>query len=181
MLRSLLGHTREDYKCQRVSKCLHTGQTILERRQYPNVTKTDDDYDPFSVGNFHLTPEDKRKYDTWFDQHEPEAGRLSEEKVRNSLMEGTELPDSTLDKIWELSDQDRDGFLDRYEWTVAIHLTFRADVYGDEIPDQVFISPHSSHSIIRLNIAASPSIVQREHSQPSTRCSSNVSVDDVGI
>ena len=50
-----------------------------------------------------------------------------------------DLPDSTLDKIWELSDQVKDGFLDRYEWTVAIHLAQRA-LYGDEIPDQVVIS-----------------------------------------
>ena len=74
-----------------------------------------------------------------------------------------ELADSTLDKIWELSDQDKDGFLDRYEWTVAVHLLVRA-YYGDEIPDQVVISPHSPHSITTLNIAASSSTVQREHS-----------------
>ena len=49
-----------------------------------------------------------------------------------------ELPDSTLDKIWELSDQDKDGFLDRYEFTVACHLTNRALINGDEIPDQVY-------------------------------------------
>ena len=101
-----------------------------------------------------------------FDQLQPQAGRLSEEKVRNILM-GFELPDSTLDKIWELSDQDKDGFLDRYEWTVAVHLFVRAYEYGDEIPDQVVISPHSPHSIITLNIAASPSTVQREHSRAS--------------
>ena len=66
-----------------------------------------------------------------------------------------DLPDSTLDKIWELSDQDKDGFLDRYEWTVANHLTYRAYFCGDEIPDQVVISPHSPHSIIILYITAS--------------------------
>ena len=75
-----------------------------------------------------------------------------------------ELADSTLDKIWELSDQDKDGFLDRYEWTVAIQLFVRADVFGDEIPDQVVTSPHSSHSITTLYIVASPSTVQRQHS-----------------
>ena len=73
-----------------------------------------------------------------FDQLGPQAGRLSEEKVRNILKNWSELPDSTLDKIMELSDQDKDGFLDRYEWTVAFHLTFRAVNYADEIPDQVF-------------------------------------------
>ena len=57
-------------------------------------------------------------------------------------MKISELPDSTLDKIWELSDQDKDGFLDRYEFTVAYHLTRKVYDCGDEIPDQVVISPH---------------------------------------
>ena len=157
-LKSLLRHTREDYKCQMVSKCLHAGQTLVERRHYPDVTKTDEDYDPFTAGNFHLTPEDKRKYDTWFDswfdEERPQAGRLSEEKVRNYLLQ-TELPDSTLDKILELSDQDKDGFLDKYEFTVANQLIHRVKIHGDEIPDQVVISPHSPHSIIILYITAS--------------------------
>ena len=108
----------------------------------------------------------KSLYDTEFDELGPQAGLLSEEKVRNWMM-GSELSDSTLDKIWELSDQDKDGFLDRYEWTVASHLTQRA-VYGDEIPDQVVIcyisSLHSPHSLITLYITASPSTVQRKRS-----------------
>ena len=54
-------------------------------------------------------------------------------------MEWSELPDSTLDKIWELSDQDKDGFLNRYEFTVANHLTDRV-FNGWYIPDQVVIS-----------------------------------------
>ena len=114
------------------------------------------------MGDFQVSAVDMKKYDNMFDKLGPQAGRLSKEKVRNVLMT-SELPDSTLDKIWELSDQDKDGFLDRYEWTVAVHLLVRA-YYGDEIPDQVVISPHSPHSITTLNIAASPSTVQREHS-----------------
>ena len=104
--------------------------------------------------NYHLRPEDKRQYDFWFDELGPQAGRLSEEKVRNFLMEWSELPDSTLDKILELPDQDKDGFLDRYEFRVAYHLHVRAD-NGDEIPDQVVISPLSPYSIIILYITAS--------------------------
>ena len=146
-------HTREDYKCQTVSNCLHTGETLLERRHFPDVSKTDEDYDPFP-GNFYLTPEEKREYENVFDQLRPQAARLSEEEVRNALMEVSELPDSTLDKILELSDQDKDGFLDRYEFRVAYHLTVRAD-NGDEIPDQVVISPLSPYSIIILYITAS--------------------------
>ena len=82
----------------------------------------------------------------------PQAGRLSEEKVRN-ILNRSELPDSILDKIMELSDQDKDGYLDRYEFTVALNLTMKAD--GWQIPDQVVISPHSPHSIIILYITAS--------------------------
>ena len=85
-------------------------------------------------------------YDTMFNKIGPQTGRLSVEKVRRFLMEKYKLPDYILDKIWELSDQDKDGFLDRYEWTVASHLTGRA-YDGDEIPDQVVISPHSHNSI----------------------------------
>ena len=101
----------------------------------------------FSAGDFSLPPEYKRKYDSLFDILGPQAGRLSEEKVRNFLMEISELPDSTLDKIWELSDQDKDSFLDRYEFTVAFKLTDSA--YLDyQIPDQVVISPSDSFIII---------------------------------
>ena len=49
----------------------------------------------------------------------------------------SKLPDSTLDKIWELSDQDKDGFLDRYEYGVMSQLTSRAHGYGQHIPDQL--------------------------------------------
>ena len=114
----------------------------MEKRKYPCVTKTDEDYDPFTAGNFHLTPEDKRQYDTLFDKLQPQAGRLSEEEVRNFMMQG-DLPDSTLDKIMELSDQDKDGFLDRYEFTMAFQLADRA-CNGWQIPDQVVISPHKA-------------------------------------
>ena len=116
------------------------------------MTKTDEDYDPFSAADFTIKSERKSQYDSNFDSWGPQAGRLSEEKVRMFL---PELPDSTLDKIMELSDQDKDGFLDRYEWTVANYLTEIAIWHGDEIPDQVVISPHCPHSIIILYITAS--------------------------
>ena len=43
-----------------------------------------------------------------------------------SVMMSSKLPTATLGKVWDLSDIDRDGFLDRYEFTVAMHLVFRA-------------------------------------------------------
>ena len=77
------------------------------------------------------------RYDTWFERLKPQNGLLTEEKVRNWLIESYTLPDSFLDQIWKLSDQDKDGFLDRCEFTVAFHLAVRAYYFGDEIPDQV--------------------------------------------
>ena len=63
--------------------------------------------------------EEKKDYDKIFDSLDPEDGLLSEEKVRFVLM-GLKIEVSSLDKIWSLSDQDGDGCLDRYEWTVAV-------------------------------------------------------------
>ena len=126
------------------------------------MTKTDEDYDPFTPVNFTLTDTDKRKYDTWFDELELEAGQLPWDVMRNFLLNKYELPHSTVNKIWELSDQDKDGFLDRYEFTVARQLIFKA-YNGWQIPDQVVISPHSPHSIIILYITASTWTVQRQH------------------
>jgi epidermal growth factor receptor substrate 15 len=39
---------------------------------------------------------------------------------------GSKLSTNILGKIWDLSDIDRDGSLTRYEFTVAMHLTYRA-------------------------------------------------------
>ena len=83
--------------------------------------------------DFQVSTEIKRTYDNKFDELGPRAGRLSEEKVRNFLMQFC-LPDSTLDKIWELSDQDKDSFLVRYESRVKSQLTSRAHGYGQHIP-----------------------------------------------
>ena len=85
--------------------------------------------------NFLVKPEEKRKYDTLFDQLRPDQGLLPGDKVRNVMM-GSKLPMSMLGKIWDLSDQDKDGLLDRYEFTVAMHLVYRS-LQGDMIPDQL--------------------------------------------
>ena len=108
---------------------------------------------PAPAGDFLLlTPANKRVYDTWYDNEGPKAGLLSEYKVTMaSLHPG---------KIWKLSDQGQDGKLDRYEFSIYHHLTRRAYYYGDEIPDQVVISPHSSYSIIILYI---PPQLSREY------------------
>lgn len=51
-------------------------------------------------------------------------------------MMGSKLPVQVLGKVWDLSDIDRDGFLDRFEFTIAMHLVYRA-LQGDTIPDEL--------------------------------------------
>ena len=135
-LKSAMRHEHTDHKCEMISDCSYSGKTLVEKRLFPDVEKIDQEFDPFHV-TFTVTPEWKKEYDGYFNSLEPEAGLLSEEKVRNYLEDY--LPVSSVDKIWSLSDQDGDGCLDRYEWKVANYLTDRA-LYGDPIPDQVVIS-----------------------------------------
>ena len=125
-LKSALRHSHTD-------DCSYFGKTLVEKRQFPLVTEIDKEFDPFQV-SFTVTPEEKKMYDDRFDSLDPQTGLLSEEKVRNFLEDCLSV--SSVDKIWSLSDQDGDGCLDRYEWTVAGHLAKRVD-YGDPIPDQV--------------------------------------------
>ena len=141
---------------------LYPVDQIMDRmgKVHAELTKTNDE------GKFLLTLEDKRLYEREFDLMELQAGRLSEETVRNFCVERTGLPDSILDKIWELADQDEDGFLDKYEFTVACHLVVGAIDRDDEIPDQVVKSRLPHHSIIIFFIAASLSTDPRESVQP---------------
>ena len=127
-------HQHTDHKCWKISDCSYSGKTLVEKRLLPEVMEIDNN--PFRV-NFAVTLEEKKIYNDRFNSLEPEAGLLSEEKVKNFLRKF--LPVSSVDKIWSLSDQDGDGCLDRYEWTVANHLAHRA-MCGDPIPDQVVIS-----------------------------------------
>ena len=125
------------HKCDLISDCSYSGKTLVEKRMFPEVTEIDKEFDPFHV-TFTVTFEEKKNYDSNFNSLEPQAGLLSEEKVRNILAD--DLPVSSVDKIWSLSDQDGDGCLDRYEWTVFNHLGKRVLDYGEPIPVQVVIS-----------------------------------------
>ena len=57
-----------------------------------------------------------------------------------TLLEKRELPllplPPTLDKIWELSDQDKKGFLDKQDFLVASQLWEKAS-RGEVLPDEV--------------------------------------------
>uniref|UniRef100_A0A3B4EJ34 Epidermal growth factor receptor pathway substrate 15 like 1 n=1 Tax=Pygocentrus nattereri TaxID=42514 RepID=A0A3B4EJ34_PYGNA len=69
--------------------------------------------------------DDKVKYDGIFESLLPVGGLLSGDKVKPVLI-NSNLPLDVLGKIWNLSDVDKDGHLDKEEFSVAMHLVYRA-------------------------------------------------------
>ncbi|XP_078526967.1 epidermal growth factor receptor substrate 15 isoform X2 [Lissotriton helveticus] len=69
--------------------------------------------------------EEKTKYDVIFDSLSPVSGFLSGDKVKPVLL-NSKLPVDVLGRVWELSDIDHDGLLDRDEFAVAMFLVYRA-------------------------------------------------------
>uniref|UniRef100_A0A3P8QIR4 Epidermal growth factor receptor pathway substrate 15-like 1a n=1 Tax=Astatotilapia calliptera TaxID=8154 RepID=A0A3P8QIR4_ASTCA len=72
-----------------------------------------------------VRPEEKNKFDGIFESLVPVNGLLSGEKVRPVLI-NSKLPLDVLGKVWDLSDIDKDGHLDKDEFAVAMHLVYRA-------------------------------------------------------
>ncbi|KAE8632511.1 hypothetical protein XENTR_v10001560 [Xenopus tropicalis] len=76
-------------------------------------------------GHWGVRIEEKSKFDGIFDSLVPVNGLLSGDKVKPVLM-NSKLPLDVLGRVWELSDIDKDGHLDRDEFAVAMHLVYRA-------------------------------------------------------
>ncbi|ESO86648.1 hypothetical protein LOTGIDRAFT_235271 [Lottia gigantea] len=72
-----------------------------------------------------IKPAEKMNYDKVFDSLQPVNGLLSGDKVKPVLL-NSKLPTELLGKIWDLSDCDKDGYLDRDEFAVAMSLVYRA-------------------------------------------------------
>ncbi|KAK7503998.1 hypothetical protein BaRGS_00004730 [Batillaria attramentaria] len=79
-----------------------------------------------------IKPSEKSKYDQVFDSLGPVNNMLGGDKVKPVLL-NSKLPVDVLGRIWDLSDVDKDGFLDRDEFAVAMHLVYRARE-GDQTP-----------------------------------------------
>ncbi|TNN61735.1 Epidermal growth factor receptor substrate 15-like 1 [Liparis tanakae] len=75
--------------------------------------------------NWAVRHEEKSKFDVIFESLAPVNGLLSGEKVKPVLI-NSKLPLDILGKVWDLSDIDKDGHLDRDEFAVAMHLVYRA-------------------------------------------------------
>uniref|UniRef100_A0A8C4R985 Epidermal growth factor receptor pathway substrate 15 n=1 Tax=Eptatretus burgeri TaxID=7764 RepID=A0A8C4R985_EPTBU len=87
---------------------------------------------PNFVTNHSLTPdafahytEEKERFCLIFNSLQPVRGFLSGDKVKPVLL-NSKLPVDVLGRVWDLSDVDRDGFLDQDEFSVAMYLVYRA-------------------------------------------------------
>uniref|UniRef100_A0AAQ4S5P3 Epidermal growth factor receptor pathway substrate 15 n=1 Tax=Gasterosteus aculeatus aculeatus TaxID=481459 RepID=A0AAQ4S5P3_GASAC len=79
-----------------------------------------------------VKPEEKIKFDSIFESLGPVGGILTGDKVKPVLL-NSKLPVDVLGRVWELSDIDRDGMLDRDEFSVAMYLVYRA-LEGEHVP-----------------------------------------------
>ncbi|XP_055514710.1 epidermal growth factor receptor substrate 15-like 1 isoform X3 [Leucoraja erinacea] len=80
---------------------------------------------PSSDMHWAVRPEEKAKFDGIFESLSPLNGLLSGDKVKPVLI-NSNLPLDVLGRVWDLSDVDKDGHLDRDEFAVAMHLVYRA-------------------------------------------------------
>lgn len=79
-----------------------------------------------------IKAKEKLQYDAIFDGLKPVNGLLSGDKVKPVLL-NSKLPVDVLGRIWDISDIDQDGSLDRDEFSVAMHLVYRA-IDGEVVP-----------------------------------------------
>uniref|UniRef100_A0A4W3JMM6 Epidermal growth factor receptor pathway substrate 15 like 1 n=1 Tax=Callorhinchus milii TaxID=7868 RepID=A0A4W3JMM6_CALMI len=80
---------------------------------------------PSTEMHWAVRPEEKAKFDGIFESLTPLNGLLSGDKVKPVLM-NSNLPLDVLGRVWDLSDIDKDGHLDKDEFAVAMHLVYRA-------------------------------------------------------
>nr|CDS33583.1 epidermal growth factor receptor substrate [Hymenolepis microstoma] len=68
-----------------------------------------------------IPPENVKKYENLFENMVHIGDKVSGE-VMSKFLRDTKLPVETLRAIWDLSDLDQDGYLDRYEFILTMHL-----------------------------------------------------------
>ncbi|XP_048845010.1 epidermal growth factor receptor substrate 15-like 1 isoform X2 [Brienomyrus brachyistius] len=80
-----------------------------------------------SLGDTHwaVKPEERETFSDIFESLSPVNGLLSGTKAKPVLMKSN-LPMEVLGKVWDLSDIDKDGSLDREEFAVAMYLVYRS-------------------------------------------------------
>ncbi|XP_022241333.1 epidermal growth factor receptor substrate 15-like 1 isoform X3 [Limulus polyphemus] len=100
-----------------------------------------------TVIDWSIKPSERKKYEEMFNSLKPTNDKLPGSKVK-PIMLNSKLPLETLGKIWELSDIDQDGFLDRDEFILAMHLVYKAlenvPIPSELPPDLIPVSKRKS-------------------------------------
>ncbi|XP_022087185.1 epidermal growth factor receptor substrate 15-like 1 isoform X2 [Acanthaster planci] len=115
-----------------------------------------------------VTPEEKLKYDAIFEGLNPIDQKLSGDKVKTVFM-NSNLPVDILSRIWDLSDIDKDGLLDKDEFAVAMHLVYRAlekEPTPMTLPPQLLPPPKRKKPPMAGAIAVLPSPVSTKRATP---------------
>ncbi|CAB1314074.1 unnamed protein product, partial [Coregonus sp. 'balchen'] len=107
------------YVALRLVACAQSGQD--KDTSSPSLSTSSVSSEP----HWAVRPEEKGKFDGIFESLAPVSGLLSGDKVKPVLI-NSKLPLDVLGKVWDLSDIDKDGHLDRDEFAVAMHLVYRA-------------------------------------------------------
>uniref|UniRef100_A0A3B1IN61 Intersectin 1 (SH3 domain protein) n=1 Tax=Astyanax mexicanus TaxID=7994 RepID=A0A3B1IN61_ASTMX len=79
-----------------------------------------------------ITPEERDKHDQKFDTLSPAQGFVSGEQARNFFLQSG-LPSTVLAEIWALADMNKDGKMDRLEFSIAMKL-IKMKLQGQNLP-----------------------------------------------
>lgn len=85
-------------------------------------------------------------YDKIFESLNPTDGKVSGAKAKKEMVK-SKLPNTALGRIWKLSDVDRDGCLDRDEFSLAMYL-IKIKLEDHDIPEELpshLIPPSKRH------------------------------------
>ncbi|CAD6199922.1 unnamed protein product [Caenorhabditis auriculariae] len=113
-------------------------------------------HSPVSAAQWAIPQQDQAKYDSIFASLGPVNGKVSGVAVRPVLL-NSGLDGVSLARIWELSDQDKDGQLDRIEMSIALHLVYKA-LQNEPIPSELpssLIHPSKAMLVRRTSNAGS--------------------------
>ena len=82
-----------------------------------------------------VVSQDRYKYDDMFAGLNPVNGKITGAAAKSEMVK-SKLPNSTLGKIWKLSDIDKDGMMDADEFALAMHL-INIKLDDNEIPSEL--------------------------------------------
>ncbi|KAJ8353340.1 hypothetical protein SKAU_G00209070 [Synaphobranchus kaupii] len=110
-----------------------------------------------------ITPEERGKYDKQFETLSPALGYVFGDQARNFfLLSG--LPTPVLAKIWALADLNKDGKMDRLEFSIAMKL-IKLKLQGQSLPSTLPL-------IMKQSITVPPTVfskVPSSHLSPQVR------------